>query len=288
MSLVEPPPLTRDIPSLFASEATTMSNPTTISSRSNGVAPSARAARITAASPPIIELRAVTKIYQLGEASVRALAGVSLSIAAGEFVAIMGPSGSGKSTLMNLVGCLDGPTSGSYRLAGQEVGGLTRSDLATVRNRVLGFVFQSFNLLARTSARENVELPLLYAGVSGPQRRARAEQALVSVGLGSRMLHVPNQLSGGQQQRVAIARALVNRPRVLLADEPTGNLDSRTSLEIMALFQRLSRAGITIVLVTHEPEIAAFASRVLVIRDGHVVSDRTQAAQAASPAQEVS
>jgi putative ABC transport system ATP-binding protein len=246
---------------------------------------------ITRAASPIIELRGVTKTYHLGEASVHALAGVDVAIMPGEFVAIMGPSGSGKSTLMNLVGCLDGPTSGSYRLAGQEVRGLSRSDLATVRNRVLGFVFQSFNLLARTSARENVELPLLYAGVSGAERRVRAEKALVSVGLGARMNHVPNQLSGGQQQRVAIARALVNRPRVLLADEPTGNLDSRTSIEIMALFQRLSQAGITIVLVTHEPDIAAFASRVLVIRDGHVVTDRNQSALAANPAapmQEVS
>jgi putative ABC transport system ATP-binding protein len=193
---------------------------------------------------------------------------------------------------MNLIGCLDGPTGGSYRLAGQEVAGLSRAELATVRNRVLGFVFQSFNLLARTSARENVELPLLYAGVPGRERHQRATRALQSVGLGARMQHLPSQLSGGQQQRVAIARALVNRPRLLLADEPTGNLDSRTSLEIMALFQRLSRAGITIVLVTHEPEVAAFASRVLVIRDGRAISDRTQtpldAAATPVPLQEVS
>jgi putative ABC transport system ATP-binding protein len=237
---------------------------------------------------PLIELRKVTKVYQLGDAPVRALDGIDLAIDPGEFVAIMGPSGSGKSTLMNLVGCLDGPTSGSYRLAGQEVRGLSAADLAVVRNRVLGFVFQSFNLLARTSARENVELPLLYGGVGRGERRARAEQALLSVGLGKRMLHVPNQLSGGQQQRVAIARALVNRPRVLLADEPTGNLDSRTSVEIMALFQRLSRAGITIVLVTHEPDIAAFASRVLVIRDGRVVSDQSQTRVEAVPLKEAS
>jgi putative ABC transport system ATP-binding protein len=234
------------------------------------------------ATSPIIQLRKVTKTYQLGDSQVHALRGLDLSIMPGEFVAIMGPSGSGKSTLMNLIGCLDGPTGGSYRLAGQEVSGLSRAELALVRNRVLGFVFQSFNLLARTSARENVELPLLYGGVGGAERRARAEKALASVGLSGRLGHLPNQLSGGQQQRVAIARALVNRPRVLLADEPTGNLDSRTSLEIMALFQRLSRAGITIVLVTHEPDIAAFASRVLVIRDGRMISDENQTAAVAA------
>jgi putative ABC transport system ATP-binding protein len=198
----------------------------------------------------------------------------------------MGPSGSGKSTLMNLLGCLDGPTSGSYRLAGHEVAGLSRGQLAAMRNQVLGFVFQSFNLLSRTSARENVELPLLYAGVGGGERRKRARQALSSVGLAARMNHHPNQLSGGQQQRVAIARALVNRPRVLLADEPTGNLDSRTSVEIMALFQRLARAGITVVLVTHEPDIAAYASRLLVIRDGKLLSDKRQTPIDAIPLKE--
>jgi putative ABC transport system ATP-binding protein len=224
----------------------------------------------------IIELRRVSKVYDLGETAVHALRNISLGIAAGEFVAIMGPSGSGKSTLMNLIGCLDAPSSGSYRLAGREVAGLSASQRAVVRNRSLGFVFQGFNLLARTSARENVELPLLYAGVGHRERRARAEAALVSVGLAARMDHLPSQLSGGQQQRVAIARALINRPPVILADEPTGSLDTRTSLEIMALFQRLSAAGMTIVVVTHESDIAAFASRVLVIRDGQVVSDRRQ------------
>ncbi len=226
--------------------------------------------------PAIIQLSHISKTYQLGETAVHALQDVSLGIEAGEFVAIMGPSGSGKSTLMNVIGCLDAPSAGSYRLAGREVAGLSASERAVVRNRALGFVFQGFNLLSRTSARENVELPLLYAGVSHRQRRARAEAALGSVGLGARMDHLPSQLSGGQQQRVAIARALVNRPPVILADEPTGSLDTRTSLEIMGLFQRLSAAGMTIVLVTHEPDIAAFASRVLVIRDGRVVSDQRQ------------
>jgi putative ABC transport system ATP-binding protein len=236
---------------------------------------------------PIMKLVNVSKTYQLGESPVHALRGVNLSVYPGEFVAIMGPSGSGKSTLMNLIGALDGPTAGSYQVAGQEVAGLDRAQLAVVRNRVLGFVFQNFNLLARTSARENVELPLLYGGVPGRERRQRATQALTMVGLGQRLDHKPNQLSGGQQQRVAIARALVNRPRILLADEPTGNLDTRTSLEIMALFQRLSRDGITIVLVTHEPDIAAFASRALVIRDGRVVSDVAQTPVQAMPLPEL-
>ncbi len=227
---------------------------------------------------PIIELSHIRKLYRLGDSTVNALDDVSLRIDAGEFVAIMGPSGSGKSTLMNVVGCLDVPDSGSYRLAGREVARLTRADQASVRNRVLGFVFQGFNLLARSSARENVELPLLYAGVSHCERKLRAQRALASVGLAARMDHLPSQLSGGQQQRVAIARALVGRPRIILADEPTGALDSRTSLEIMALFRDLAQAGMTIVLVTHEPDIAAHASRVLVFRDGQVVSDRQQTA----------
>jgi putative ABC transport system ATP-binding protein len=218
----------------------------------------------------------LTKVYGRGALEVRALAGVSLSIEQGEFVAVMGPSGSGKTTLMNILGGLDRPTAGSYRLAGHEVGALEADQLAEVRNRMLGFVFQSYCLLPRTSALDNVQLPLIYAGVPARERRERAARALGQVGLGARMSHRPNELSGGQQQRVAIARALVNRPRVILADEPTGNLDSRTTLEILALFQELGRSGITIVYVTHEPEVAQYASRVIVVRDGRIESDRGQ------------
>lgn len=221
----------------------------------------------------IIEISNIEKTYRSGDVEVRALRGVSLSVDPGEFVAIMGASGSGKSTLMNIVGCLDRPTAGSYRLAGREVSTLSRSDLADIRNQVLGFVFQSFNLLSRTSAIENVELPLVYRGVHGKERHRRATAALERVGLKGRLDHTPNQLSGGQQQRVAIARALVGEPKVVLADEPTGNLDSTTSIEVMVLFQELQRAGITVVLVTHEPDIAEFASRVIVVRDGLIRSD---------------
>jgi len=226
--------------------------------------------------PALIELDAVEKTYGDGDAAVHALRGVTLHIAQGEFVAIMGASGSGKSTLMNLLGCLDTLTRGSYRLDGREVAKLGARDLAVVRNRTLGFVFQSFNLLPRTSAVENVELPLLYADVPSKERRARAKEALDRVGLAGRFGHHPNQLSGGQQQRVAIARALVGRPKVILADEPTGNLDSQTSINVMALFQELGREGITVVLVTHEPDIAEFASRVIVVKDGLVQTDRSQ------------
>jgi len=214
---------------------------------------------------------------------VRALRGVSLEVAAGEFVAIRGPSGSGKSTLMNILGCLDRPTTGRYLLEGRDVAPLDRDALARIRNRMLGFVFQSFNLLHRTSAIENVELPLLYAGVGRVERRRRAAEALERVGLGDRLDHTPNRLSGGQQQRVAIARALVSEPKLILADEPTGNLDSRTSVELMALFQELGRSGITIVLVTHEPDIATFVGRVVVVRDGHIASDRRQVPARADP-----
>jgi putative ABC transport system ATP-binding protein len=222
---------------------------------------------------PLIQLEAITKTYTMGDVEVHALRGVSLSIGRGEFTAIMGASGSGKSTLMNLLGCLDRPTAGRYLLEGNDVSRLPSDALATIRNRTIGFVFQSFNLLSRTSALENVELPLVYAGLTTAERHARAAEALGRVGLGDRVDHHPSQLSGGQQQRVAIARALVNQPRVLLADEPTGNLDSRTSEEVMALLQELGRAGITVVLVTHEPDIAEHASRIIVMRDGRIRSD---------------
>jgi putative ABC transport system ATP-binding protein len=232
-------------------------------------------------APSLIQLENITRVYQMGDVEVRALQGVSLNINAGDFVAVMGTSGSGKSTLMNVMGCLDKPTSGRYVLAGKEVSTLDRNQLAEIRNQTLGFVFQSFNLLPRTSALENVELPLIYGGVPRKERHKRAAEALERVGLGKRLDHHPSQLSGGQQQRVAIARALVGQPKVLLADEPTGNLDSRTSIEVMALMQQLSRSGITIVLVTHEPDIAQYASRVLVVRDGKVRSDTHQTPQPA-------
>ena len=232
---------------------------------------------------PIIDLQEITKTYRMGEVDVRALRGVSLAVAEGEFIGLMGASGSGKSTLMNVIGCLDRPTTGSYRLAGEEVSTLDRDALAAVRNRTLGFVFQSFNLLSRTSALENVELPLVYSGLSARERHLRARQALERVGLGERVHHHPNQLSGGQQQRVAIARAIVSRPHILLADEPTGALDSRTSVEVMALLQELGREGLTVVLVTHEHDVAEFASRLVVLRDGLVRSDERRVARLARP-----
>jgi putative ABC transport system ATP-binding protein len=222
---------------------------------------------------PVVETRGLEKIYRMGDMHVRALRGVSLAIGRGEFVAVMGASGSGKSTFMNLVGCLDRPTRGTCLLDGQEVGKLSRDQLARVRGRQIGFVFQGFNLLPRTSAVENVELPMLYQGISSKERRRRAAEALARVGLGDRLDHTPAQLSGGQQQRVAIARALVNRPALLLADEPTGNLDSRTSVEVMGIFQELNDQGLTVLLVTHETEIAEHARRVVTFKDGLVQSD---------------
>jgi putative ABC transport system ATP-binding protein len=228
---------------------------------------------------PVIRLHELAKTYQSGDVAVKAVRGVTLDIARGEFVAVMGASGSGKSTLMNTLGCLDQPTGGNYFLDGVGVAGLDRKQLAVLRNRKLGFVFQSYNLLARTTAVENVELPMLYATpvISRRERRQRAIAALEKVGLGKRLDHHPNQLSGGQQQRIAIARALVNRPELVLADEPTGNLDSRTSIEIMGLFQELNSTGITIVMVTHELDIAAYCKRVIVMRDGRVISETRNA-----------
>src|SRR5215207_1469793 len=223
---------------------------------------------------PIIELDHIHKIYTMGDVEVHALRGVSLTIPEGEFVAIMGASGSGKSTTMNIIGCLDRPTRGAYVLDGADVSGLSKDERADIRLRKLGFVFQGFNLLSRTSALENVELPMLYAGVEGAERRRRAAEALRAVGLVGREQNHPNQLSGGQQQRVAIARALVNDPKLILADEPTGALDSRTSVEVMEIFQRLNRERrITLVLVTHEQDIAAYADRVVVFKDGRIQKD---------------
>ena len=221
----------------------------------------------------LITFTDVHKTYDMGQAQVRALDGISLEIEKGAYVAVMGPSGSGKSTLMNLIGCLDSPTSGSYRLKGQEIGTLVDDDLARIRNREIGFIFQTFNLLPRADAVQNVELPLVYSGLPRKERKARAEKALDAVGLGTRKHHRPNEMSGGQRQRVAIARALVNEPSILLADEPTGNLDSKTGEEILSLMDDLHRGGNTIILVTHEDELAQHASRVVRLRDGKIVSD---------------
>ena len=229
----------------------------------------------------VIRIEDLTRVYEMGEVEVRALDGISLSIAPGEFVAVMGPSGSGKSTFMNIVGCLDRPTSGRYFLDGVDVSSLDRDERADIRNGKIGFVFQSFNLLARTSALENVELPLIYSsnGHRSKDRVEKARRCLENVGLAGREEHLPSQLSGGQQQRVAIARALINEPKLMLADEPTGNLDTKTSEEVMAVFQKLNEAGKTVVLITHEQDIAEFARRVVVFRDGKVVEDRPVARQ---------
>ncbi len=228
----------------------------------------------------LIEARKLSKVYSLGDVEVRALDGISATIEKGEFAAIMGQSGSGKSTFMNVLGCLDTPTDGHYLLDGVDTGGLSRDALAEIRNKKLGFVFQGFNLLSRTSALENVELPMLYNGFPARERQERARQALKSVGLEGREGHHPNQLSGGQQQRVAIARALVNDAPIILADEPTGNLDTKTSVEIMELFVRLNReSNITVILVTHEPDIAAFGKRIIRFKDGQIVSDEITGAR---------
>ncbi len=231
-------------------------------------------AEVPAADDGIIRLERIYKIYKMGDIEVRALSGASLSVRRGEFVSIMGPSGSGKSTMMNIIGCLDRPTKGQYFLAGQDVSALNKAQLADIRNQRVGFVFQSFNLVPRTSALENVELPLVYAGVGSAERLRRAREALATVGLSDRERSLPNQLSGGQQQRVAIARALVNNPAIILADEPTGALDTRTSIEVMEIFQRLNRErNLTIIVVTHEPDIADYGTRIVTFRDGRIRRD---------------
>ena len=240
---------------------------------SNSLAPDFTGRITRPAGPIVIDIAGVTKLYKMGEEIIHALRGVSVEIRRNEYLAIMGPSGSGKSTLMNMLGCLDTPTAGRYEFTGKNVAHMEDDELADIRNREIGFVFQTFNLLPRSTALANVELPLIYAGLPPSVRRERATQALQSVGLGERMLHKPNELSGGQRQRVAIARALVNKPSIILADEPTGNLDSKTGVEIMALFEQLYELGNTIIVVTHEEDIARHARRIVRLRDGLIESD---------------
>jgi len=236
-----------------------------------------------AGAPALISFRDLTKEYNVGGEIVHALAGVSLDIPEGEYIAIMGPSGSGKSTLMNVLGCLDTPTGGSYRLKGREIARLSDDELAAIRNQEIGFVFQTFNLLARSDALHNVELPLIYAGMAPKDRKLRAEEALRSVGLSDRMRHKPNELSGGQRQRVAIARALVNRPSIILADEPTGNLDTKTGNDILGAFELINEQGKTVIVVTHEEDVAAHAKRVVRLRDGVIETDFRQAGRRVEP-----
>jgi len=238
-----------------------------------------RAAGADVGAEPLLVFRDLAKVYRVGDEEVHALAGVSLDIQEGEYLAVMGPSGSGKSTLMNILGCLDTPSGGSYLLKGREIARLSDDELAAIRNREIGFVFQTFNLLARSDALHNVELPLIYAGMGPRERKERAVEALTMVGLADRMKHRPNELSGGQRQRVAIARALVNRPSIILADEPTGNLDTKTGNEILAAFEAIYSQGKTVVMVTHEEDVAAHAHRVVRLRDGKVESDRAQDAR---------
>ncbi len=231
------------------------------------------------ATEPLLIFHDLTKVYRVGDEEVHALAGVSLDIQEGEYLAVMGPSGSGKSTLMNILGCLDSPTGGRYRLKGREIARLSDDELASIRNKEIGFVFQTFNLLPRSDALHNVELPLIYAGMGPKERKERAAEALATVGLSDRMRHRPNELSGGQRQRVAIARALVNRPSIILADEPTGNLDTKTGNEILAAFEAIYEQGKTVIMVTHEEDVASHAHRVVRLRDGKVESDRAQEAR---------
>lgn len=258
------------------SNSATGSSAKPFSSQSSNTTGSENAPRIVAAdnqARPVIVVHNLAKTYMLGQTRVNALRGISLEISPGEFVAVRGPSGSGKSTFMNVIGCLDRPTQGEYWLTGKAVSRMSVAELSRVRNRTIGFIFQGFNLLSRATALDNVELPMVYAGLTKSLRVQRASQALQMVGLGTRLDHKPNQLSGGQQQRVAIARSLVNSPSLILADEPTGNLDSRTSVEVMGIMQALNRQGLTIILVTHESDIAEYASRQITFRDGRLVKD---------------